>query len=422
MRTQIPAELQDEPDIATMDAILRKCVHCGFCLSACPTYSVSSDERQSPRGRIYLLKSLIEDGPKEAPSILSPIDSCLSCLACASACPSGVDYQHFIDLARPRLEEAVARTPLDRLTRAFVAFMLPHPRRFAAVLRLARLAKPFRVLLPRRWRAMLDLAPDRRPGAVVSGDQDFPGGGRARVALLAGCAQQPLRPSINQATIRLLNRMRLDVVVRDGGGCCGALLHHLGRGGEDFARARIAAWDRAGPLDAVVTNAAGCGTHVKDYGFILRGTSDEAAGARVAALARDISEVVAQYGLPPIVRRDLPPVVYHDACSLLHGQKQAEAPRALLRAAGFDVREAVGKHYCCGSAGSYNMLQPDMAEELGHRRAAVLEASGAAVIATGNIGCLEQLRRFTPLPIVHTVELLDWATGGPPPPELDKRP
>jgi len=211
------------------------------------------------------------------------------------------------------------------------------------------------------------------------------------------------------------------VVVRDGAGCCGAVVHHLGRGGESFAAARVAAWDRAGPLDAIVANAAGCGTHLKDYGVVLRGTKDAGAGARIAVLARDVCEVIAQYELPPVTRDDLPRIVYHDACSLLHGQKQTEAPRTLLRAAGFQTSEAAGKHYCCGSAGSYNMLQPEMAEELGRRRAAALEASGAQVIATGNIGCLEQLRRFTHLPIVHTVELLDWATGGPPPPELAMR-
>ncbi len=424
MRTEIPPALQDDPDIATMDAILRKCVHCGFCLSACPTYSVSADERQSPRGRIYLLKSLIEGGAENAPSIQTPIDSCLSCLACASACPSGVDYQHFIDLARPRLEEAAPRDVGDRLVRALIAFVVPYPRRFAAALMLARLARPFAALLPRRLRAMLELAPKRTGGEVLDGDRLFAGGGRARIGLLAGCAQQPLRPSINEATIRLLNRMKLDVVVNDGARCCGALVHHLGRHAEaeDMSSARVAAWERAGPLDAVVANAAGCGTHMKDYGFVLRGTPHAEAGARIAALTRDVSELVVEFGLPSTVRAGLPRGVYHDACSLLHGQKMADAPRRLLRGAGFEVVEAPGKHYCCGSAGSYNMLQPEMAEELGRRRAAALETTGALAIATGNIGCLEQLRRFTRLPVVHTVELLDWATGGPPPPELQGRP
>ena len=433
MRTQIPEALQDDPDIAEMDAILRKCVHCGFCLSACPTYSINGDERTSPRGRIYLIKSMIEGVQQDAQAIATPIDSCLSCLACASACPSGVDYQHFIDLARPRLERAVVRAPGDAFLRKLLAGLLPYPRRFKMALALARLARPFAGLLERvlgkRVGAILRMAPGSvRRAAILDGPCTFPSSGtkKGRVGLLAGCAQQVLRPSINEATIRLLNRMNFDVVLAEGSGCCGALVHHLGRSDDahDAVGRETANWvaehSRA-PLDAIVVNAAGCGTHMKDFGFVMRGT-DRADDARaVAALTRDVSEFVAREKIPAVTRTNLPRVVYHDACSLLHGQKVTAPPRDMLRDAGFEVIEVPGKHFCCGSAGSYNLLQPAFAGELAARRIKAIEATGAEVIATGNIGCLEQLARMTGLPVVHTVELLDWATGGEPPPELARR-
>ena len=432
MRTQIPAALAHDPDIAEMDAILRKCVHCGFCLSACPTYSLNGDERTSPRGRIYLIKSMIEGVQQDADSIVAPIDSCLSCLACASACPSGVDYQHFIDLARPRLEQAIHRPLPDRLMRGLIARVLPYPRRFGAALALARFARPFagaiEAVFGKRLAAMQRLAPPApRPFDIIDGRRLFAVADRAvaRVGLLAGCAQQVLRPSINTATIRLLNRMNVEVVVPADNSCCGALVHHLGRAAEAerSVSAATRSWiaeHRARPLDAIVVNAAGCGTHLKDYGFVLRATPQRDDGALVAGLARDVSEFVATLPLPPSAGRHLPRVVYHDACSLVNGQHVSEPPRSLLRDAGFDVVEVPGKHFCCGSAGSYNLLQPDTADELGARRIAAIEATGAEVIATGNIGCLEQLARLTKLPVVHTVELLDWATGGEPPPEFSK--
>jgi glycolate oxidase iron-sulfur subunit len=430
MRTRIPDALQDDPDIAVMDDILRKCVHCGFCLSACPTYQLSGDERASPRGRIYLIKSMIEGDADAAASIVAPIDSCLSCLACASACPSGVDYQHFIDLARPRIERVVERPAGDRFVRALIARVLPHPKRFRAALALARAVRPMAPLVERmfgsRLAAMLRMAPARpREGEILEGPRTFPPAERpaGRVALLAGCAQQALRPSINDATIRLLNRMRIEVTVAEGVGCCGALSHHMGRESEarGFARAAVEGWRKlwaSAPLDAIVINAAGCGTHVKDYAFVLREEALVDDADTIATLADDVSEFIADRGLPPPVTLHLPRVAYHDACSLLHGQRVTQPPRFLLRRAGFDVVEVPGQHFCCGSAGSYNLLQAETAAELNRRRVAQIEATGAEVIATGNIGCLEQLQRATRIPIVHTVELLDWATGGPIPDAL----
>ena len=428
MRTQIPEALIDDPDVTEMDAILRKCVHCGFCLPACPTYSLNGDERTSPRGRIYLIKSMIEGAQQDAESIAAPIDSCLSCLACASACPSGVDYQHFIDLARPRLERAIRRAPGDAFIRAILAWLLPYPHRFKFALTMARMARPFasivEMVFGKRMAAMLRTAPsDARRNAIIDGPCTFAAGSgtTARVGLLVGCAQQVLRPSINEATIRLLNRMSVDVVVPKDAGCCGALVHHLGRdrdAHETVANA-VDVWrdeHARTPLDAIVVNAAGCGTHMKDFGFVMRGSGHETDARAVASLARDVSEVVAAYGLPQRgTSRRLPRVVYHDACSLLNGQKVTEPPRRLLREAGFEVLEVPGRHFCCGSAGSYNLLQPETADGLAQRRIAAIEGTDADVIVTGNIGCLEQLARMTRLPVVHTVELLDWATGGPVP-------
>ena len=434
MRTQIPDALKNDPDIAEMDAILRKCVHCGFCLSACPTYSLNGDERTSPRGRIYLIKSMIEGVQQDAESILAPIDSCLSCLACASACPSGVDYQHFIDLARPRLERSVTRAPGDAFVRGLLARLLPYPRRFKAALMLARLARPLapllEALLGKRIGAMLRMAPaEARRSDIIDGPRTFEATGArgGRVGLLAGCAQQVLRASINDATIRLLTRMNVEVVVPDNAGCCGALVHHMGRSDDAHAAVGSAvdgwmAQQGQAPVEAIIVNAAGCGTHMKDFGFVMRGTAQQADAATVADLTRDVSEFVATRGLPTTTRPRLPRVIYHDACSLLHGQKVTAPPRQLLRDAGFEVTEVPGKHFCCGSAGSYNLLQPETANELALRRIKAIEATGAEVIATGTIGCLEQLARMSGLPVVHTVELLDWATGGPPPPELAQGP
>lgn len=430
MRTQIPDALLGDPDIVEMDAILRKCVHCGFCLPACPTYSLTGDERASPRGRIYLIKSMIEGDAQDAASIVGSVDSCLSCLACASACPSGVDYQHFIDLARPRLEQLVPRPIGDAFVRGLLARILPFPARFRAALALARIARPFAAMLKpligERLTAMLRMAPaHKQPGELLIGPRRFTPtvSLTGRVGLLAGCAQQVLRPSINEATVRLLNRMGIEIALPENVGCCGALVHHMGRSNEAHAAVSeaVTAWSSEttrGALEAIIVNAAGCGTHVKDYGFVMRGTPQEDAARAVAALARDVTEFVAERGLPPARTKNLPRIVYHDACSLMHAQKITEPPRELLRAAGFEVLEVPGRHFCCGSAGSYNLLQPATASELDRRRVAAIEATGAEVIATGNIGCLEQLAQQTRLPVVHTVELLDWATGGPCPAEL----
>ncbi|MBO34439.1 MAG: glycolate oxidase iron-sulfur subunit [Rhodospirillaceae bacterium] len=424
MKTTFTEDQRANPLIKDMEENLRKCVHCGFCLSACPTYSILGDERDSPRGRIYLIKDMLEMDGSPNPAIVSHIDKCLSCLACMSACPSGVHYQHYVDQARAHIEDTFERPLFDRLIRWFLGYVLPHPDRFRFVIGLSRLVRPFRSLMGRKLEGMIELAPANLPKAqmpVRSAVYRATGEKKMRVALMTGCVQQVLRPSINEATIRLLTRLGAEVVVPAGSGCCGALVHHLGKNDDalDFARRNIAAWideTEGDGLDAIVINASGCGTEVKDYGFMLRRDIIWRKKAeKVSALTKDVSEVIADLELEDNVSAKLSAVIYHDACSLLHGQGIFEQPRNLLVEAGYEVQEIPGKHYCCGSAGSYNLLQPDIAIWLKDQRLAEISKLGAQVIATGNIGCLTQLATKAALPVVHTVELLDWATGGPRP-------
>lgn len=424
MQTNFTADQLERPDIKEMESTLRKCVHCGFCLSACPTYSLLGDERDSPRGRIYLIKDMLETGGKSTPSVQPHIDRCLSCLACMSVCPSGVDYQHYVEFARSEIEQHQGRSWFDRLVRNLIAIVIPSPRLFRLSLGGARLAKPFAALLGRQLGAMVRMAPAHLPkpaGPGAPGVYAAEGERRKRVVLLAGCAQQVLRPSINEATIRLLTRLGCEVVVPKQAGCCGALVHHMGRDGDarDFAAANIAAWtaERDGPgLDAIVVNASGCGTEVKDYGHLFQNDDRlSAAAGEIAALALDVSELLAELGLPAATLTGRHRVTYHDACSLLHGQKIKDGPRELLRSAGFEVQEIPGAHFCCGSAGSYNLLQDEMADKLKQRRQESIRRVESDFLATGNIGCQVQLQAGLDFPVVHTVELLDWATGGPQP-------
>jgi glycolate oxidase iron-sulfur subunit len=428
MQTNFTLAQLADPDVAESEKILRTCVHCGFCLATCPTYLLTGDELDGPRGRIYLVKDMLESGAPASATVARHIDRCLSCLSCMTTCPSGVNYMHLVDHARRHIEETHVRSLADRLLRRLLAAVLPFPGRFRLSLHLARLARPFAALLPGRLKTLVALAPPHVPPAsTVDRPQIFPAEGkrRARVALLSGCAQQVLKPGINAATIRLLTRHGVEVVVSHGMGCCGSLTHHLGQQASAlaFARANIDAWcreiDGAG-LDAIIANASGCGTTLKDYGFMLREDPAWAAKAtKVSALARDVTEVMAEIGLAPKARPSMR-VAYHSACSMQHGQKLHRPPRALLEAAGFEVVEIPETHLCCGSAGTYNILQPEFAEPLRQRKIGNIRSTGAAAVATGNIGCIQQLESGLGMPILHTVELLDWATGGPKPARLEK--
>jgi len=420
--TFTPEQLQD-PGIARANEILRACVHCGFCTATCPTYQVLGDELDSPRGRIYLIKEMLESGRPADAKTVKHIDRCLSCLACMTTCPSGVHYMHLVDHARAHIEATYRRPLMDRMLRRVLAFVIPHPTRFRLALLGAKMARPFARLLPdARLRAMVAMAPKQVPPVSRNDDpQTFPAKGarKMRVALLTGCAQKALNTDINDATIRLLRRLGCEVVVARGMGCCGALTHHMGRVDDSHhqAAANIHAWmgeKAAGGLDAIVVNTSGCGTTVKDYGHMFRNDPLAAQAAEVSKLACDISELLVRIGLPAGAPQGLR-VAYHAACSLQHGQQVKTAPKDLLKAAGFEVVEPADSHLCCGSAGTYNLLQPEISGELQKRKVQTLEARAPDVIAAGNIGCMMQIGSATGIPVVHTVELLDWATGGPRP-------
>ncbi|WP_439817668.1 glycolate oxidase subunit GlcF [Zavarzinia sp. CC-PAN008] len=427
MRTQFSEEQRADPRIAASEQVLRTCVHCGFCTATCPTYRLLGDERDSPRGRIALIQAMLESDAPPDPQVVTHVDRCLSCLSCMTTCPSGVNYMHLVDHARAHIAEHHTRPLGDRLVRGLLAHVLPHPNRFRLALAAAALGRVAAPVLPARLRAMLDLAPGIPPSpAQTDRPQVFPAVGpkKARVAILQGCVQQVIGPQINAAAIRLLTRAGAEVVVARGAGCCGALVHHMGREEQAKAQARanIAAWMGtlgSGGLDAVVITASGCGTTVKDYGFMLRTDTEWAKpAARIAALARDVTEVVAALGLPPGGHADPLRVAYHAACSLQHGQRVNAPPRALLAQAGFAVQEVPDGHLCCGSAGTYNILQPQIAGALKRDKLAAIATTAPQVVATGNIGCMTQLADGLAVPIVHTVELLDWATGGPRPDAL----
>jgi glycolate oxidase iron-sulfur subunit len=424
------AQLAD-PDVAQSEKILRTCVHCGFCTATCPTYVLLGDELDSPRGRIYLIKDMLEHADRPvADAHVRHVDRCLSCLSCMTTCPSGVHYMHLVDHARAWIEDRYARPLLDRLLRRLLGWLLPRPQWFRLALLAAQPVRGLARILPGRLGAMLALAPARVPPATAAERaQVFAAVGprRGRVALLAGCAQQVLAPAINAATIRLLTRHGVEVVIAPGSGCCGSLNHHLGQhaAARALAQADIAAWTReieGGGLDAIVINASGCGTTVKDYGYMFRDDPAWAArAARVSALAKDVTEHVAALGLAPPAIQTGQRVAYHSACSMQHGQNVRQQPKDLLAAAGFAVADIPEGHLCCGSAGTYNLLQPALARGLRDRKLAAIALVGPEIVATGNIGCIIQLAAAATVPVVHTVELLDWAHGGPVPKALHVR-
>ncbi|MGR3501953.1 glycolate oxidase subunit GlcF [Pseudaestuariivita sp.] len=447
MQTTFTPEQLTDPAIQRSNEVLRTCVHCGFCTATCPTYQVLGDELDSPRGRIYLIKDMLEQGRKPDEKTVKHVDRCLSCLACMTTCPSGVHYMHLVDYAREYIEEHYDRPWSDRALRWVLARVLPHPMRFRVALFFAKMGRPFRALVPdARLRAMLDMAPKHIPPVSRNDDpQTFAVPQRKmRVALMTGCAQKALNTDINDATIRLLTRLGAEVVVAEGAGCCGALTHHMGKTAESHgsAAANIRAWVRemdADGLDAIVINTSGCGTTVKDYGHMFRNDPLAEDAARVSGSAKDVSEVLMELmpGEAPsaepapakgaIAGTDAPQiwsqdasgtglrVAYHAACSLQHGQQIKMHPKTLLKRAGFEVVEPKDPYLCCGSAGTYNLMQPEISGQLKARKVETLEAKAPDVIAAGNIGCMMQIGSRTGVPVVHTVELLDWATGGPKP-------
>ena len=427
MQTFFTDEQLQDPGIARSNEILRACVHCGFCTATCPTYQVLGDELDSPRGRIYLIKDMLESGRPADEKTVKHIDRCLSCLACMTTCPSGVHYMHLVDHARAHIEATYKRPLMDRLLRWTLARIIPYPGRFRLALLGAKIGRPFAFLMPdARLKAMLAMAPKQIPPVSRNDDpQVFPAIGerKKRVALMTGCAQKALNTDINDATIRLLRRLGCEVVIPNGQGCCGALTHHMGKESESHASAakNIRAWkaEMAGDgLDAIVINTSGCGTTVKDYGHMFRNDPLAEDAEAVSGIAVDVSELLMQLDLPQGAEKGLT-VAYHAACSLQHGQQIKTHPKDLLKRAGYKVVEPADPHLCCGSAGTYNLLQPEISGKLKDRKIRTLEAKSPDIIAAGNIGCMMQIGSGTEVPIVHTVELLDWATGGPRPTALD---
>jgi glycolate oxidase iron-sulfur subunit len=449
MRTDFTAAQLADPQTAASQGEIRKCVHCGFCTATCPTYVLLGDERDSPRGRIELIRAMLEDGGAPSPATVTHLDRCLSCLACNTTCPSGVDYGELIDHARAHVEATYRRPWAERLLRWALVAVLTRPRRLRAGLMLGRIARPLEPMVAgvgfKRLAALMRSVPLSPRGAKRSGEgegwgeggagrrdisngppkaisgsvdaeppspQPSPsppsagGEGARRVILLRGCVEDVTAPQIQAAASRLLARMGFEVVRAAGEGCCGAIPLHLGRKdqAERMVRANQAAWARVGDAAGVVTTAAGCGTQLKAH--------------RDGPKAYDILEFLAEHGLPPVTRPGGMAVAYHAACSLQHGQGIRELPVRLLAEAGYDVRLPAEGHLCCGSAGTYSILQPELSGRLRARKAANLRRTEAAVVAAGNVGCMAQLAPALETPIVHAVELLDWATGGPKPAAL----
>ena len=418
-----PARLAD-PDIAEANRILRTCVHCGFCLATCPTYVLRGDELDSPRGRIYLAKEMLEKDKPPTASVVKHFDRCLTCRSCMTTCPSGVHYGHLVDRARVHIEKTYSRPLRERLLRRLLGTVVPHPTLFRLASLAGRFGGPLNRLLHGRLKAMAALAPKRITGpSWVDRPQTFAAEGRQRmrVALLSGCAQQVLRPEINEATVRALTRHGCEVVIAKGAGCCGAIVHHMGweERSQAAARTNVEAWSKLlddGGLDAIVYNASGCGMALKEYGHLLQHDPTwSARAARVSALSRDVSEVLLELELKPPAIETGQTVAYHMACLMQHGLGLRTPAKALLQSAGFVIREPAEPHICCGAAGTYAILQPELSRALRARKAGNLEATAPEIIAAGNIGCITHIAGATRLPVLHTVELLDWATGGPRP-------
>jgi glycolate oxidase iron-sulfur subunit len=428
MQTNFTPEQLRQNGISEADGILRKCVHCGFCTATCPTYVTLGNELDSPRGRIYMIKDYLENDRKADDVFALHMDRCLSCYACLTTCPSGVDYMHLSDFARNHITKTYKRPLIDRTIRKVLTLVLPYPNRFRAALSLAKLGKPFAGIFEKikplkPLAAMLRLAPNQLPAQKVQEVQPVKSA-KSRVIVMQGCAQSVLDNEINRAAHELLARLDVEVITVPNEGCCGALVQHMGE--EDKARQaakqNILAWMAEienGGLDAILITASGCGTSVKDYGHLFKDDPQMREKAeRVARLAKDITEYLTSIDLPkPELETGLR-IAYHSACSMQHGQKIIREPKILLTNAGFLISEPREPHLCCGSAGTYNIMQSDIANQLKERKLANIKALHVDAVAAGNIGCITQLASDAGIPVVHTIKLLNWAYGGKKPQEL----
>ncbi len=434
METNFSKEQLKDKDNKSSEKILRKCVHCGFCNATCPTYQLLGDELDGPRGRIYLIKDMLENKKPANEKIVKHIDRCLSCYSCMTTCPSGVNYMHLIDHGRSHIEKTYKRPFSQRFIRDFLSIVLPNPTYFKIIGFLTLIIKPFQFFFPKMIREMISLMPIRFPKKKLPKMRIYPPTKRkkpvARVALLTGCVQSVISPQINEATIRLLNRHGIEVVVPKGVVCCGSLDHHLGK--NDLAKKtfkkNISIWHEEylkNGLDAIISNTSGCGTTLKDYGFIFRSDEDfKKKAKKISELTKDITEYLDEnVNLIFINNKENKKnykIAYHSACSMQHGQKVHNTPKDLIKKTGNEVFDIPDGHICCGSAGTYNLLQNDIAKKLLKDKVINIEKLNPQFIATGNVGCITQISNGTKIPILHTVELIDWYTGGPKPEVLRK--
>ena len=428
MQTSFTENQLKNKENKSSEEILRKCVHCGMCNATCPTYEVLGDELDGPRGRIYLIKDMLENNKPANEKTSKHIDRCLSCYACMTTCPSGVNYMHLIDHGRNHVEETYKRPLLDRLMRTILSFTLPNPRIFKVLAVATKIIKPLSFLLPKFLKNSLNLMPNKIPKKTIKSKKIYPALGKktmSRVALLTGCVQRVISPEINESTIRLLNRHDVEVVVLPKIDCCGSLNHHLGK--KDLAHSsfvkNINLWHEEyleNGLDAIISNTSGCGTTLKDYGFILRNDKElKKKAKKISELTKDISEYLNEnLKLEFKNSSEKYKIAYHSPCSMQHGQKVHEQPINLIKKTGNEVLNIPDGHICCGSAGTYNILQQEIAETLLKNKVKNIEKISPDFISTGNIGCMTQIANGTSIPIVHTVEIIDWLTGGPKPYKL----
>jgi len=423
MQTNFTKKQLQDSNISSADGILRKCVHCGFCNATCPTYQIVGDELDGPRGRIYLIKDMLENDKPANEKIAKHIDRCLSCYACMTTCPSGVNYMHLVDHARNHIEKTFVRPFFDRFIRNLLSKILPSPTLFRMAGYSARLFYPFRFLFPKKIKNMMKYMPNSFPVSRQENTEIYSPVGKtyARVALLTGCVQRVISPQINDATIDILNRHGVEVIVPKKVDCCGSLNHHLGK--EELAHKSFInninswfKWYEEKNLDAILVTTSGCGTTLKDYGYIFRDHPDKELRRKakmVSSLAKDVTEYLGKNIKLNYMKKDKKfKIAYHSACSMQHGQKIHSQPMDLLKKTGNEIVEIPDGHLCCGSAGTYNLLQDEMAAELLKRKVSNIDKVKPDFISTGNIGCMTQISSGTKIPIVHTIEILNWYTGG----------
>ncbi len=430
MQTNFSEDQLKNKDNKSTEKILRKCVHCGMCNATCPTFNLLGDELDGPRGRIYLIKEMIEKKKTPTKKVVSHIDKCLSCYACMTTCPSGVNYMHLIDHGRNYVEKKYKRPFFEKLFRDFLSKTLPKPKIFKFLIFFAKLGQPFKFLLPKKLKSMLDVAPKKifkktlKFQRVYKAERKKP---TARVALLIGCVQRVVSPQINESTIRVLTRHGVEVITMPEIECCGSLNHHLGK--EELAKEtfkkNINSWYDEylkNGLDAIISNTSGCGTTLKDYGFVFREDKDlKKKAKKISELTKDVTEFLDQnlkLSFKKIKTSKKYNIAYHSACSMQHGQKVHKQPIDLLEKTGNKILNIPDGHICCGSAGTYNILQSDIAEKLLKQKVENINKVKPDFISTGNIGCIMQITNGTDIPILHTVEVIDWYTGGPKPKSL----